>query len=281
MLDALGAILADASLIVTFNGRTFDVPFMEMRWAFHRRDAPTEGIAHLDMLPAARRFWGRRESMFDRGDCSLGGLERAVLGFDRGDDVPGIEIPARYFHFLRTGETAAIDGVLTHNRHDIVSLAALTAHAAMLAHEGPAACRDAGERLALGRMYDRAGDGARATDAFAQAGEPGGDRELRRHALARLAALHRQADRHEAAATAWQGVLDLAPSGSVLSPLDRRAVEALAIHHEHRARNLASARQYAEVLDRHAVGRGKAEADHRLNRIARKLAAGGGSLEWD
>ena len=36
MLDALAAIFDDASLLVTYNGRTFDVPFMETRWAFHR-----------------------------------------------------------------------------------------------------------------------------------------------------------------------------------------------------------------------------------------------------
>ena len=54
-------IFDEASLLVTFNGRTFDVPLMETRWAFHRTAAPTDDLPHFDMLPPARRLWGRRE----------------------------------------------------------------------------------------------------------------------------------------------------------------------------------------------------------------------------
>ena len=36
MLQAIARVFDEASLIVTFNGRTFDVPFMETRWALHR-----------------------------------------------------------------------------------------------------------------------------------------------------------------------------------------------------------------------------------------------------
>src|SRR5262245_15524624 len=109
MLQALGDVLSGASLLVTFNGRTFDVPFMEMRWAFHRAAPPTDAIPHVDMLPTARRLWRRREmaSALD-GGCNLTSLERAVLGVHRVGDVPGFEIPARYFHFLRTGSQPAV-----------------------------------------------------------------------------------------------------------------------------------------------------------------------------
>jgi uncharacterized protein YprB with RNaseH-like and TPR domain len=272
MLDALGGIFDEASLIVTYNGRTFDVPFMETRWAFHRSAAPTDDLAHFDMLPPARRLWGRREMASPEHDgCSLSALERRVLGFHRLADVPGFESPARYFQFLRTGDPSVVAGVLDHNRHDLVSLAAVMAHALWLVQEGPEACREPAEQLALGRVYERADELARAQHAY-EAAERAGDEEVRRHALARLALLHRRAARHAEAAAAWQGVLDLVPRGRrALTALERRAVEALAIHHEHRAKDLTSARRFAEALGASSTGRQRQDTDRRLQRLAKKM----------
>ncbi len=277
LLDALGSVLAEASLIVTFNGRTFDVPLMETRWAFHRTASPTDGLPHFDMLPTARRLWGvvprSRYDPVPAVSCSLTALERAVLGFHRLGDVPGMEIPARYFQFLRTGDTTLLERVLEHNAWDLISLAAVMAHALWLAREGPEACRHANEQIALGRLYERAGDGERAARAFdlaTRAADAGHD--LRRLALARLAALHRREARFDESAEAWHRVLALSAGGRA-SPdaLDRRAAEALAIHLEHRARDLPSARRYAEALRTATSGRARAEADHRLGRLDRKL----------
>jgi len=287
LLEALSRIFDEASLLVTYNGRTFDVPLMETRWAFHRSSAATDELAHFDMLPGARRLWGRPErrtsvspfSGDEERSCSLSALERSVLGFHRLHDVPGMEIPTRYFHFIRTGNAAAIAGVLEHNRHDLLSLAAVTSHAFWLAREGPEACRDAGEQAGLGRLYEQAGDTARAMRAYELAAD-GGDRLVRRHALARLAVLLRREARHDDAAAAWQGVLDLSDRRFGLSSIDRRAAEALAIHHEHRARDLRKARQYAEALRTETNGRKREQILHRLGRLERKLTLTN-RLEWD
>jgi uncharacterized protein YprB with RNaseH-like and TPR domain len=266
MLRRLAEVFDDASLLVTYNGRSFDVPLMETRWAFHRSPAPTDDLPHFDMLPPARRLWSRREQ---EGSCSLSSLERSVIGFHRLADVPGFEIPARYFHFLRTTDARSIDGVLEHNRHDLVSLAVVMSHALWLVQEGPDACREPAERLALGRIYEAAGEMVRAEQAF-DAAAATGDWDLRQHALARLAVLLRRAGRHPDAAAAWQGVLDAAPHRRVgLNPLERRAAEALAIHHEHRARSLPDAKHYATLLDP------SADVQHRLTRIDRKIASAG------
>lgn len=286
MLDALAKIFDDASLLVTFNGRSFDVPLMEMRWAFHRGEAATDGLKHFDMLHPARRLWGRR-GLRDRADyvdqaepssCTLTALERQVIGFHRVGDVPGFEIPARYFHFLRTGEAAAISGVLDHNRHDLVSTAAVMSHALWLAREGPDACREATELMGLGRLHERAGDSERARLCFERA-SVGDDRDVRPHALARLATLLGRLGRYDEAASAWQSLLDDGRRRrGPMSPLARRAAEALAIHHEHRARDLAAARKYAEHLEAHADDRTRRSAAHRLGRLNRKIDAKGSLL---
>ncbi len=274
MLDALSEIFGNASLLVTFNGRSFDVPVMEMRWAFHRTAAPTDTLPHFDMLPPARRLWGEsREARGTRAvgesrDCSLGSLERSLFGVRRHGDVPGFEIPTRYFQFLRTGDAGVVEGVLEHNRQDLVSLAVVTAHALGLARGGAEACDAPGEQLALARLYERAGDSARAANAYELAAATS-DRIVRRQALAGLAVLRRREHRYDESAAAWQDVLDLSENDA--TPLGRRAAEALAIHHEHRARDLMTARRYAETLGADASGRAGADVRHRLERLNRKL----------
>jgi uncharacterized protein YprB with RNaseH-like and TPR domain len=282
MLQALARVFDEASLIVTFNGRTFDVPFMETRWAFHRTAAPTDDLLHFDMLPPARRLWGRRDlARPDAEGCSLSALERRILGFHRHNDVPGFEIPARYFQFLRTGDTALVEGVLEHNRHDLVSLAAVMSHALWMVHEGPQACREPAEQLAVGQIYERAGMLERAVEAYDIAVTLG-DADVKRPALARLALMHRRAGRYDDAAAVWQRILELVPrSRRSLTPIERQAMEALAIHHEHRVKDLGLARGYAEALGAASTGRTRLETDRRMQRLARKMEARGrdGSLE--
>lgn len=280
LLSGLSEILDRASLLVTYNGRTFDVPVMETRWAYHRKENGAEGVPHFDMLPIARRLWGGMRGREDeaRVPCTLTSIERSVLRFHRVDDVPGLEIPSRYFQFLRTGDSTAIEGVLDHNRHDILSLAAITAHALRLAGEGPDACETATEQMGLGRLYERAGDLARAEHAYARAAASE-ETDLAAHALARLAVLLRRQSRHQEAADAWHGVLSLSSERSLFAALERQAAEALAIHHEHRARDLGAARRYAETLRRHANGSRAAQADRRMTRLDGKLKKAGGLLE--
>jgi uncharacterized protein YprB with RNaseH-like and TPR domain len=281
MLDALARVFDDATLLVTYNGRTFDVPTMDTRWAFHRRDSAATELPHFDMLPPARRLWGGARSRDLRSaglqpgvtSCTLSSIERSILGFHRLGDVPGFEIPTRYFQFLRTGDPRVVNGVLEHNRHDVISLALVTAHALQLAADGPDACREPCEQAALGRLYERAGDLSRATYAYEQAARQA-DRELRAHVLSRLAILHRRAARHREAAAAWQDVFESTwSSHGPESPLGWRAAEALAIHHEHRARDLDRARRYAQALERNSRGRLAENARHRLSRLDRKLTS--------
>jgi uncharacterized protein YprB with RNaseH-like and TPR domain len=279
LLSALSEIFERASLLVTYNGRTFDLPVMEMRWAYHRRENGAEEVPHFDMLPIARRLWGGvRGEARPASSCSLTSIERSVLRFHRIGDVPGLEIPSRYFQFLRTGDAAVIEGVLEHNRHDILSLAAVTAHALRLAAEGPDACETAAEQLGLGRLYERVGDVARAEHAYARAATCE-DAELAAHALARVAVLLRRQSRYQEAADAWHGVLSLSREHSLFAALERQAAEALAIHHEHRARDLGAARRFAETLRRHVDGSRAAQAERRMVRLEGKMRKAGTLLE--
>lgn len=133
LLRAVAARMADASALVTFNGRTFDVPLLRARLALSRVPAVHEP-PHLDLLHIARRIYKARVD-----DCRLGTLERDVLGFVRVDDVGGAEIPERYQRYLREGDRARgpLVPVARHNEWDIAALAALVGELAARVARAP------------------------------------------------------------------------------------------------------------------------------------------------
>src|SRR6188474_2313614 len=96
LLCAVADCFGATSLLVTYNGKTFDVPVMETRWLFHRMPLPLESVRHFDMLHPARRLWrAREETMKDasgEGGCRLGTLERVLCDVRRVGDIPGMDI---------------------------------------------------------------------------------------------------------------------------------------------------------------------------------------------
>jgi hypothetical protein len=267
--------VTDCGMLVSYNGRTFDAPLLEMRWQFHRSRTPIGAKPHADMLHPARRLWRARATGADEG-CSLSTLERVLFNVERTNDVPGFEIPARYFRFLRSGEATPLEPVLEHNRIDLVSLAAVTARALALVEHGSAACRDGWERLSLGRLLEGRGEADRAMQCFEDAAV---DRrhDVRVEALARIACRHRRARRHAEAADTWQQVLeltnDLGSGDTRAQGLARDAARALAVHHEHRARDFEAARRLARAaLQLERSRRGVEALQYRLDRLDRKLS---------
>jgi len=108
---------AGVSTWVTFNGRTFDLPLLRLRAAYHRIRAPLPD-RHVDLLPAARRLWGSRLP-----NCRLQTLERLVCGRrPRRGDIDGGEIPRAYHDFVRSGEPWEMLRVLEHNAADLLTL---------------------------------------------------------------------------------------------------------------------------------------------------------------
>jgi hypothetical protein len=127
MLKRLQTDVNDSNGLVTFNGKTFDIPLLRTRAVLHRLKVDFERLPHFDVLHAARRLWkDQLES------CSLNGLESSILRLRRSQDIPGALIPQIYFDFLRHGEASQLPEVFAHNRQDIVSMAALLVRIAQL-----------------------------------------------------------------------------------------------------------------------------------------------------
>ena len=277
LLAAVAELFADADLIVTYNGKTFDVPVMETRWAFHRMPGPLEEVPHFDMLHPARRLWRTLSTLGDEGGCRLTTLERVLLNMRRVGDVAGFEIPGRFFQFLRTADPRPLEPVLEHNRLDLVSLAAVTSRALRLTAGGEPACRDGREALAVGRVLERAGLVERAAACYGRAAGSSCV-STKAEGLYRLGLRARRDRRFDEAALHWRALLDLTDPPSrrrdrMLGALRQFAIEALAIHQEHRTRDLAAARELALfALESDGVAHHAEGMRHRLARLDRKLA---------
>jgi uncharacterized protein YprB with RNaseH-like and TPR domain len=138
LLRAVAADLATFGRLVTYNGRTFDLPMLAARLTVHGlfREQATLPDAHDDLLPDARRLFRR-----PLGGARLADVESGVLGVQRASDCPGSEVPARYFGYLQGGSPDILAEVLDHNFQDVVSLVLLEAELCRLRDGG---WRDAG-----------------------------------------------------------------------------------------------------------------------------------------
>ncbi len=294
VLAQLAARARASEVVVSFNGKAFDIPLLETRYIMARQRPPFPDD-HLDLLSGSRRVWRLRLE-----SCRLAHLEERVLGVRRWDDVPGWLIPQLYTDYLRTGDGRCLLPVFDHNALDVLSLVTLAGRLACL-HRDPllALEDDPLDLVSLGRAFERAGGRTRpqrrCTEATAGAGTgtapgaaddaaadlstvcydkalavglegPGADL-----ARLRLAAIHKRRGRYDDAEALW-----LALAETAVSPEHRfAAMVELAKYNEHRRRDPARALAWVLRAEK-ALRVGEArrrELDRRMDRLTRKTKA--------
>ena len=167
LMQALLRELSGRDTLVTFNGRTFDVPLLRSRLVMCRMDpAPLDAMRQLDLIHPARRVWKIRVSR-----CSLSRLEEQVLHQPRAHDLPGSEAPERYFRFLKNQDMGPVEEVIDHNRQDILSLGSLLVRLSE-ALCAPLAQEDARDVYSVGRVLERRGEGEEARACYRLAARP-------------------------------------------------------------------------------------------------------------
>lgn len=279
LLAAVGALLARASMTVTFNGRSFDLPLLRTRFSFNRRFVPpwAETYAwlereelHLDLLFPARRLWKRRLQ-----SCRLINLEERLLGVRRTEqDIPGALIPQVYLDYVRTQDARQLRRVFYHNAEDIVSMTALAAGAccAFCTDEQELAGRDGLDWLSLGAAHDHAGRVTEAEHAYRQALDNLGDPAALADAFARLGALYKRTGRWAEAAATWERWLTTVPGADATPYVELAKYAEWQLHDPAQAAMWAGwALHLVESLPPHRRVPGRrAELEHRLERLQRK-----------
>jgi len=244
MMARVQAELAAADPLISYNGKTFDLPLLETRLRLNGLPGLLDRRPHLDLLYPVRRAFARRWP-----DCRLASCEQRLLGVERDDDLPGAEAPAAWLDWLREGDPTRLGAVLRHNRLDLHSLAALLP--ALLEVQQQPQRYDA-DLLSLARHLERCGQAPaaeRLLETACTSRDPG--------VALTLARLKRRRGAWPEAVRIWE---QLAAEGEI------SALVELAKYQEHQRGNLAAALAFAERLpetDAHA---------HRRARLRRRLA---------
>ena len=269
MLRALVELASRFELLVTYNGKSFDVPLLETRYVLTRQECPFEEKLHFDLLHPARSLWKAR---FE--SCRLVELEQWLLGFERENDVPGHLIADIYFRFVRTGDASELPHVFEHNAHDVLSLAALTVSASDMLDEENAPDNPIDD-FSLGRLFARVENEERSILHYERAVESGLTGTARRRSLRGLAELHKRRGEIERARELWEELSREDGGESVL------ALHELAMHFEHRDRDYGAALARCETaLQRLDSGfelplgfreRWREAFKHRRRRLSRRL----------
>ena len=122
LIAAVEHLSRDQPALVTFNGKSFDLPYITDRLAYYGMESPKR-IPHFDILHFSRRRWKDQLP-----SLRLSVLEREILGICRSNDIPGQMVPEFYETYLRSKNIGPLVPIVEHNRQDIISLARLFFH---------------------------------------------------------------------------------------------------------------------------------------------------------
>ena len=268
MLLLLDELLASKKALVTFNGRTFDLPLLDRRFLMNRLPVDLLDKPHIDLLHPARRLWRNRF-----GSVALGELEKKLLGVRRGHaDVPGFAIPGLYHEYVRTGDARQMARVFYHNEIDMLSMVTLLPRVIRQfaqADEGDHAL----DLYSLGRWQSRMGLQAEAEQNLRRAAAGDLSLDMFHKALYELAGLLKRTDRRAEALPLWQQI-------AATTFDDVTAHVELAMHYEWQEKDVATAVRWTEQALQLTQGMGangrllRAELAHRLARLQRKVEHG-------
>lgn len=256
MLRSIFGWIESAEHLVTYNGKSFDVPLLITRYQLARQPHPfsdksadsdaDNGIykTHVDLLHLTRRACGHGWD-----DCRLQTAERQLLGFIRENDFPSHLIPQAWTDFVRGGGAAPLQAIAEHNRHDVLSLAVLLGMLAVMYTEPG---HEAANSLKIAQAHAARGNIPHAINHL-----NGAWGALDEAALLFLAKLYRIQQQDAQAVAIW---MQLRGDHCIT------AIETLAKYHEHVMNEPAVALGFAEELLRLEPG-----SETHLKRHARLL----------
>jgi len=273
MLHHLDIFSDGYSGLVTFNGKSYDIPLLMTRMSMNRMKWRLNNPLHLDLLHGSRRLWKKTH-----GSCSLTSLESAVLRFYREGDVPGYLIPEMYFQYLRNKNFEPMEKVMKHNFFDIISMASLIARVRSHLEMAETGRVCGTEYYSLGQIYEKKGDRDKALEFYEKAMREKLIPSFRRGVEHRVSLILKREKDYERVIPLWEEMARKAE-------LDIYAHVELAKYHEHKSGNIERAIQYVEeareiVSRKRSLGafetyhREMEQLNHRKKRLNRKLEKG-------
>ena len=267
-LTAIKSFLSPTNTVVTYNGKSFDIPLLNTRYILNAISSPFKKVSHIDLLHLARRLWKQRVA-----SCTLNNIEKEILNLQRSNhDIPGWMIPNLYTKYLQSGDATPLKDVFYHNEIDIVSLSALLIHVTQILE------------LPLKLPQEQTADLLSIAKFFADIGDTKSAIQIYRHcitntklngtsllfAIKQLSFLEKKRKRFQNAISLWEIA---AERGEVYACVELSKV------YEHHYRQLKKAQKWAQIAIEITCSPGFSpyertyllpELEHRLKRILRK-----------
>ncbi|HPK53727.1 MAG TPA: ribonuclease H-like domain-containing protein [Smithellaceae bacterium] len=264
-LAHFAGIAAKKKFLVTFNGKAFDVNLLATRFIMNRLPGDPASLPQLDLLHPSRRLLGHRLE-----NSRLCTLEAEIMGLERAGDIPGWEIPQRYFDWLRRRDGRLLAAIFEHNRLDVISMAVLAAHLTeIITAECPDGSIRADDYLSAARLLLKRRNAAGADKILNMLRQRNGA-DFSPPAKKKLAQLYKSTGQWHEAVQIWQEMTSC-------PPLEFSAVSELAKWLEHRVRDYGRALRLVESALDGGNDFSAAERDsllHRYRRLQTKLADG-------
>ncbi|WP_088538388.1 ribonuclease H-like domain-containing protein [Methanobrevibacter sp. 87.7] len=116
IIDAYLSNLDDDSIHVSYNGNSFDIPYIKNR-------ADYFGINYNKHINYDLLYYTRKMYKNKLENCKLPTVESYICGFERFNDVPGQYIPSYYEDYVSRKNIGPLVPIVRHNRLDVKSLA--------------------------------------------------------------------------------------------------------------------------------------------------------------
>lgn len=268
MIQELAQFFSDMNFqsVVTFNGKAFDIPLLEMRFIINRQPFTLSELPHLDFLYSARSLWRHKVE-----NCRLFQLAREVVETDRSEDIPSAEIPLRYYQYIKTGNFELIDPILYHNQEDILSLLGVVIVGSLIFSEDrQASMGDAMDFYGAGKVMEKVGDIEKSVFFFQKALDGKLTEEVSVQAKKKLSYFFKKSQGWEDAVSLWKEMV----SSEVVSSDQLFSFRELAMYLEHKEKKYEEARKIAEegyVLSLGISPYYEKDFSHRLERLKQKI----------
>ena len=222
-LAALEEYATNSQVVVSYNGKSFDLPRIKNRYLFHGWPTPFKNIYHIDLLHLTRRLWKNHLT-----SCSLGDIEYHLLGLERSaHDIPGWQVSEKFLEYLQTGDPAPLEGVFYHNEVDVISLITLLSYITeRLTNPLSDSYLESHDLISVGNFLSHINKSDLAIDVLTRAIQIASlSEELTIMGLKTIAQIHKSDNNHALAVPFWEQCSDL---GDIPSKVE------LAKYYEHK-----------------------------------------------
>ncbi|QUH26002.1 ribonuclease H-like domain-containing protein [Serpentinicella alkaliphila] len=117
ILQRFNQEINDFDLLITFNGKNFDIPFLQARFDKHTIGHSLQLIDHIDIFKHLKIY----SDMLNLKDYKLKSIEK-FLRIDRKDTISGKDSVLLYNEYTKCNDEELLNKIMLHNYEDIYHL---------------------------------------------------------------------------------------------------------------------------------------------------------------